>query len=255
MIPTSIDGTDITGATIDGTDVTEITVDGDVVFSAGPDLPASIAHRYDPSEETFSDGATVSTWTDQIGSADGTNTGSGVKFRTNEINGEPTIELTGNTIEMSLSSGMDNPFSMSFLMHWNVESTFRHVFSTPRGGFDDDPRLRLKDDGEGNWSGGDQSNTSNISGYSPLHNQYGIVTVVADGSNTTLRVNGSDIFTNQDAGTKGFDDGTFTLGERPGVDPPFKGFFGELNFYSAALTNTEVSDEEDRIATKYGLTI
>jgi len=34
MIPTSIDGTDITGATIDGTDVTEITVDGDVVFSA-----------------------------------------------------------------------------------------------------------------------------------------------------------------------------------------------------------------------------
>jgi len=34
--PTSIDGTDITGATIDGTDVQEITVDGDVVFSAAP---------------------------------------------------------------------------------------------------------------------------------------------------------------------------------------------------------------------------
>jgi len=36
MIPTSIDGTDITGATIDGQDVEEITVDGDTVFSAGP---------------------------------------------------------------------------------------------------------------------------------------------------------------------------------------------------------------------------
>jgi len=34
MPPTSIDGTDITGATIDGTDVTEITVDGDTVFTA-----------------------------------------------------------------------------------------------------------------------------------------------------------------------------------------------------------------------------
>jgi hypothetical protein len=33
--PTSIDGTDITGATIDGTDVTEITVDGQTVFTAG----------------------------------------------------------------------------------------------------------------------------------------------------------------------------------------------------------------------------
>jgi hypothetical protein len=38
MIPTSIDGTDITGATIDGTDVQEITVDGQTVFSAGPSL-------------------------------------------------------------------------------------------------------------------------------------------------------------------------------------------------------------------------
>jgi len=34
MIPTSIDGTDITGATIDGTDVQEITVDGQTVFTA-----------------------------------------------------------------------------------------------------------------------------------------------------------------------------------------------------------------------------
>ena len=33
--PTSIDGTDITGATIDGTDVTEITVDGQTVFTSG----------------------------------------------------------------------------------------------------------------------------------------------------------------------------------------------------------------------------
>ena len=35
--PTSIDGTDITGATIDNQEVQEITVDGDVVFSAGPE--------------------------------------------------------------------------------------------------------------------------------------------------------------------------------------------------------------------------
>jgi hypothetical protein len=36
--PTSIDGTDITGATIDGTDVQEITVDGDTVFTATVEL-------------------------------------------------------------------------------------------------------------------------------------------------------------------------------------------------------------------------
>jgi len=42
--PTSIDGTDITGATIDGTDVTEITVDGQTVFSAAPsNLPVAFS--------------------------------------------------------------------------------------------------------------------------------------------------------------------------------------------------------------------
>ena len=37
MAPTSIDGTEITGATIDGQDVSEITVDGETVFTAIPD--------------------------------------------------------------------------------------------------------------------------------------------------------------------------------------------------------------------------
>ena len=41
--PTSIDGSDITGATIDDTDVQEITVDGDVVFSAGLNLNDFVA--------------------------------------------------------------------------------------------------------------------------------------------------------------------------------------------------------------------
>jgi len=54
MIPTSIDGTDITGATIDGTDVQEITVDGQTVFTAVPPLPSQsdlFAH-YDPSDSS-----------------------------------------------------------------------------------------------------------------------------------------------------------------------------------------------------------
>jgi len=43
MPPTSIDGTDITGATIDGTDVQEITVDGQTVFTA-QDLPVAYSN-------------------------------------------------------------------------------------------------------------------------------------------------------------------------------------------------------------------
>jgi len=58
MIPTSIDGTDITGATIDGTDVQEITVDGQTVFTAGPDIPGSAvfnikAQNYDDANNKY----------------------------------------------------------------------------------------------------------------------------------------------------------------------------------------------------------
>ena len=47
MAPTSIDGSDITGATIDGQDVSEITVDGQTVFEAGPDIPDSGVYLHD----------------------------------------------------------------------------------------------------------------------------------------------------------------------------------------------------------------
>jgi len=61
--PTSIDGTDITGATIDGTDVQEITVDGQTVFSAG--LPtAGLKQRYKASDLNLNYGDTVNTWPD-----------------------------------------------------------------------------------------------------------------------------------------------------------------------------------------------
>jgi hypothetical protein len=62
--PTSIDGTDITGATIDGTEVTEITIDGQTVFSPAPEIPASAIHRYKKDEGS---GTTAN---DDIASAD-----------------------------------------------------------------------------------------------------------------------------------------------------------------------------------------
>jgi len=64
MIPTSIDGTDITGATIDGTDVTEITVDGQTVFTAPPNVIGVLQHF----ATTWSQGDTI--WVDDTGNQD-----------------------------------------------------------------------------------------------------------------------------------------------------------------------------------------
>jgi hypothetical protein len=48
--PTNIDGSGIKEVSIDGAQVQEITVDGNVVFSAGPNLPAEITDHYTMSE-------------------------------------------------------------------------------------------------------------------------------------------------------------------------------------------------------------
>ena len=86
MIPTSIDGTDITGATIDGTDVQEITVDGQTVFTAGPPVPQPDLHY------TFSEtsGSTV---------ADVTGNGN-----TGIVNGSTNLNVTGE-----IGSGVEFP--------------------------------------------------------------------------------------------------------------------------------------------------
>jgi len=95
MIPTSIDGTDITGATIDGQDVQEITVDGQTVFTSGLPDQANIIANYDAlALSGISDGQIVNTWTDESGNGrdmspdDGTDP----RYETNEINGNPAVE-------------------------------------------------------------------------------------------------------------------------------------------------------------------
>jgi len=112
MIPTSIDGTDITGATIDGTDVTEITVDGQTVFGA---VPGSLIAHY-----TFDDADTSgSTAKDVVGGFDGTINGSvttGVTGKFGEaydigFGGNDNVQTTLNLSDQSLTD-----FSIAFFI-------------------------------------------------------------------------------------------------------------------------------------------
>jgi len=64
--PTSIDGSDITGATIDGQEVQEITIDGQIVFQARPPIPGSLV------SEWFNNEGTGTTSLDQRRSFDAT---------------------------------------------------------------------------------------------------------------------------------------------------------------------------------------
>jgi len=89
MPPTSIDGTDITGATIDGTDVQEITVDGQTVFSAQVSLPGNPIYAWDPADFSTND----TTWFDQVVN-EPMSMGSGLQ-KTTFSDGSPAIEGDG----------------------------------------------------------------------------------------------------------------------------------------------------------------
>jgi len=102
MIPTSIDGTDITGATIDGTDVQEITVDGDVVFTAAPSLPASAIHQY-----KFDEGS-GNTAFDSIGNRNLTNNGPSYVADSDFVGGFK-VDFAGGDADQHFAGASEDP--------------------------------------------------------------------------------------------------------------------------------------------------
>jgi len=143
MIPTSIDGTDITGATIDGTDVTEITVDGDTVFTAGPDLPASTVLHLDADDYDDAN----NNWVANIGSdvPDGsgnpsstTVTVSGSSFpavRYDKSNSDASILnstiATGDPIVLIYSVRRRTLGAFEYYLDGGGKNTFGHFESSP----------------------------------------------------------------------------------------------------------------------------
>jgi len=102
MIPTSIDGTDITGATIDGTDVQEITVDGQTVFSSlstGQDdqdfFSDDVLLQFNANSLNLGDGDNVSSWTDDKFGVTVTSEGTDATFVSN-FNGFPALDSSSN---------------------------------------------------------------------------------------------------------------------------------------------------------------
>jgi len=111
--PTSIDGTDITGATIDGTDVQEITVDGETVFTAVPQIPSTVVHQYTAANFT------TSTWTDSVGSAN--MTVSGLTSSTLS-NGNASVNGDGND-HGTADGPQDLPSNETFGIGFTLEGT------------------------------------------------------------------------------------------------------------------------------------
>jgi len=101
MPPTSIDGTDISGATIDGTEVTEITMDGDVVFSGATSPDTNSLAQFDARQLNLSNGDTVTSWPSTDGTlvADSVGSGGDGTYDSTLLAGEPAVSFPDGEVE------------------------------------------------------------------------------------------------------------------------------------------------------------
>jgi len=243
--PTSIDGTDITGATIDSTDVQEITVDGDVVFSAAPPvLPSSLVARY-----TFDDADVSSTTVfDVVGSNDGTIKGSPTSasganqtYTTNESRDFDSSNPDWIDIDLPV-----NTFSEISFACW-VKTTDKFIMSIHHSGPND---IRLEDVGVAFDDGSFNSPTfTSISDNSWHH-----ICITHDDVTLSAYVDGTlddSVSDNYDfAGSAG----DVSLMSRPtaggsytpnNVTAASDGKMDDARFYDKALSSQEVSDLYD----------
>lgn len=209
-----------------------------------PDIPDSAIHQYDASEvDGLSDGDTVLTWEDQIGSVYATDVGSPT-FRTDVKNGLPAIELDGSDDRFDAAFSESQPLSIIAVAQANG-SDDQYWFSSDSSG--NHPFVSADADGV-NVDAGSGVTASNSDFTGPFR----ILTVIFDGTDSLIRIDGSEI----DAADYGNDgiSSDIHIGARD--DSGFlDGFVAEFVIYDEALDAETIDGEEDRVSTKWGITI
>jgi len=243
MPPTSIDGTDITGATIDGQDVQEITVDGDTVFSGIPDSDVN----YDATKLTgFSDGDPIDTWPDEAGANDLSQATASLQptYQTGEINGKPIVRYDGADDFHRVSfSTVSQPFQ-HFVVYKHRSNTINRWLidgaSTPAFYYETDGSNRREMFAGSAIKGSDDDTNPHI------------LTTRFDGASSSFRIDGTTDASGN-AGSNGLDG--LTVGARNTNANHGDYDVGEILVFFSALSTSDRDAVESFLADKWGITI
>jgi len=230
MIPTSIDGTDITGATIDGTDVQEITVDGDTVFTS---VPSSLVSHYEFENDL----------TDSVGSNDLTNNGNG-QFTSSSKFGSFAKSYDGSDDFDSIESNLVNPsgpFTVSAFFKTSSDGT---IWSQANSSTID-PFLWLEVDGGSltfykRTNVGSQVEANGTVSVDDGSYHHGAITY--DGTTMALFTDGGDKQTLNDSAIPNTDHAAFGALYRPSAILFFQGDIDDAKIFDEVLTDTQISN-------------
>jgi len=243
--PTSIDGTDITGATIDGTDVQEITVDGDVVFSGAiPDT--QLDHLWLAPTATQAD-----PWVDENGSIDVSSEGS--PSLTGSINSNTAMFYDGvDDYHTASSAATTGP---------NAEHTFVAVVKVNTTG-----NATIFNNGQGSGTDGYRYLYSSIGEYAFISNGQELVsggstdanpTVIVgayDGTNIIIDVNGTEVL-NTSVATPNIPTSELDIGDQGDEGNFWDGVIGAVGHESGFGNATRRNELTNSFADAFSITL
>ena len=233
MIPTSINGTDITGATIDGTDVQEITVDGQTVFSAAE---TNLIARY----------AFDNNLNDSVGSNDASVTTGSQSFSTDAKVGSHARDYNATGFDQ-INSVVDGESAFSITAHIKPRNNtnFQIIMrKNPTGPFPDggDYGFNLSDSGEIRAFGNNDLVGPTLSANTFVHIALtfdsGAIELFVDGTLEDSGTNPSEIPSSGPTSTTNFQIG----GPDAGGFDYYDGLIDDVRFYNKALSSAEVTN-------------
>ena len=205
----------------------------------GDVIPDSVVLNYDAQAiaNNFNDGDVVNTWPDEIGNMDAT--GGNAVFRTNEFNGYPAVDFDSTSYVIGDGSEFSTPITVLTVLDMDSSGDW----SVPH--FGNGRCLWL--DGEGPW---ELYNDNSIPGSS--NPDINLLTFWDDGnSNAAIREDGSQTGSGS-SGSRSF------LAELGGWSDNSRWWDGpicEVVVHDKVLSGSELSNEEQRLADKWGITI
>jgi len=223
--------------------------DGTELWNAIPD---SALLQIDATQDSASDGSSISTLTDFSGENNNL-TGGSATYQTGVRNGNPVYDFDGVDDEYTLSSPTTaQPYTLAYVVSFSDNGEKITPFST----FDDGGSRATIDhnftseDGDGDTVQGFAGNL--VSQGTPVGG-WQLITAVFDGANSVIWRDGAKVVEG-DLGTH--DWSGFRIGNHYSSSRYLNGPLGELLFYDADLRDTgELSTEEQRLADKWGITI
>lgn len=215
------------------------------VLSSGPAIPDEAILQVDPTQSFSSgdDGTTISTIPDEIGTLDLSNDSGGATVVENGINGVRSMDFD-RTDEYSVSfSTISQPTTIFIVVQYQDTSEHEVI-----GGDTSDNDQIL----QGHVNGNDRIFAGNTLSDGASDQNPHLFTLIFDGQNSIIHKDGQQVGSGN-AGSKPLDG--LRVGDAAEFSTNTNALIGEILPCSKRLSTTVIDGQEQRIASKYGITL